>query len=632
MKLCLFCNFQSNENLMTCPKDGSSLVLIGDDPIIGLVLDGRYKVESLIGQGAAGSVYKGYQEVIGREVAIKILHDYLVSDDEFNRRFIQEAKASSRLSHPNIITIYDFGVIPKVNRPYIVMDFLQGTSLADLIIENKRLDYKMALPIFVGVAQALGEAHRHNIVHRDIKPENIVLVERGDDPMFPILVDFGIARIAQEETDGNRITKTGTVCGSPTYMSPEQCINSRVGPSSDIYSLGIVIFEALTGEVPFLSEQVVKVMSMHLSNPAPKINQMGLDVKFPVQLEALIDKMLAKDPNSRYKTMDEVADALIEIINLKENEISLAQAITAQTRLNQPPPPQNSPPHNIFNKEYKVDPEEVNQYIATDKTTASYSSLPDWNTMIAPVDRLSDNFDDVDNSTLNPAESTNYHESHPNTGYTNESVSTEKVKDNHSDNANLSSKDIALKRLEELAKTPPADIAPESPSTSKFSNLRSFDPSQFKQKKISKPPTSGGLKSLKLVFLGVFTLALISGVVYYCVNVLMAKNPSVTADTQITNLLSQGKLDECCAYMEQLKSQGKLNDKQIDQLYSLYLKLAKSLARDQDYETALETLDSIPKEANQYKLAQILKTKYLTLLQNPDSQDKSVSSGKKNKR
>lgn len=620
---------------MTCPKDGSSLVLIGDDPIIGLVLDGRYKVESLIGQGAAGSVYKGYQEVIGREVAIKILHDYLVSDDEFNRRFIQEAKASSRLSHPNIITIYDFGVIPKVNRPYIVMDFLQGTSLADLIIENKRLDYKMALPIFVGVAQALGEAHRHNIVHRDIKPENIVLVERGDDPMFPILVDFGIARIAQEETDGNRITKTGTVCGSPTYMSPEQCINSRVGPSSDIYSLGIVIFEALTGEVPFLSEQVVKVMSMHLSNPAPKINQMGLDVKFPVQLEALIDKMLAKDPNSRYKTMDEVADALIEIINLKENEISLAQAITAQTRLNQPPPPpppQNSPPHNIFNKEYKVDPEEVNQYIATDKTTASYSSLPDWNTMIAPVDRLSDNFDDVDNSTLNPAESTNYHESHPNTEYTNESVSTEKVKDNHSDNANLSSKDIALKRLEELAKTPPADIAPESPSTSKFSNLRSFDPSQFKQKKISKPPASGGLKSLKLVFLGVFTLALISGVVYYCVNVLMAKNPSVTVDTQITNLLSQGKLDECCAYMEQLKSQGKLNDKQIDQLYSLYLKLAKSLARDQDYETALETLDSIPKEANQYKLAQILKTKYLTLLQNPDSQDKSVSSGKKNKR
>ncbi len=620
---------------MTCPKDGSSLVLIGDDPIIGLVLDGRYKVESLIGQGAAGSVYKGYQEVIGREVAIKILHDYLVSDDEFNRRFIQEAKASSRLSHPNIITIYDFGVIPKVNRPYIVMDFLQGTSLADLIIENKRLDYKMALPIFVGVAQALGEAHRHNIVHRDIKPENIVLVERGDDPMFPILVDFGIARIAQEETESNRITKTGTVCGSPTYMSPEQCINSRVGPSSDIYSLGIVIFEALTGEVPFLSEQVVKVMSMHLSNPAPKINQMGLDVKFPVQLEALIDKMLAKDPNSRYKTMDEVADALIEIINLKENEISLAQAITAQTRLNQPPPPpppQNSPPHNIFNKEYKVDPEEVNQYIATDKTTASYSSLPDWNTMIAPVDRLSDNFDDVDNSTLNPAESTNYHESHPNTGYTNESVSTEKVKDNHSDNANLSSKDIALKRLEELAKTPPADIAPESPSASKFSNLRSFDPSQFKQKKTLKPPTSGGLKSLKLVFLGVFTLALISGVVYYCVNVLMAKNPSVTADTQITNLLSQGKLDECCAYMEQLKSQGKLNDKQIDQLYSLYLKLAKSLARDQDYETALETLDSIPKEANQYKLAQILKTKYLTLLQNPDSQDKSVSSGKKNKR
>ncbi len=618
MKLCLFCNFQSNENLMTCPKDGSSLVLIGDDPIIGLVLDGRYKVESLIGQGAAGSVYKGYQEVIGREVAIKILHDYLVSDDEFNRRFIQEAKASSRLSHPNIITIYDFGVIPKVNRPYIVMDYLQGTALADLIIDQKRLSYKMALPIFVGVAQALGEAHRHNIVHRDIKPENIVLVERGEDPLFPILVDFGIARIAQEETESNRITKTGTVCGSPTYMSPEQCVNSRVGPSSDIYSLGIVIFEALTGEVPFLSEQVVKVMSMHLSNPAPKLNQMGLDVKFPPQLEAIIDKMLAKDPNSRYKNMDEVAEALIEVINLKDNDMSLAQSISAKTKIIQPTGSQASPPHNFFNKEINVKPEEITKHLTNSSANASYSSLPGWDTMIAPLDKPSDanephqgQFNSLNNNQIadNSAESNDVETSQTDADGI---VPPE-------NNNQLSAKDLALKRLEELSKVSEQQPFAENKELPKYTNLKSFNPNDFKKKKVVPLSNDNNqVGKFKLIILGLFSLMLITGVIYYSINFLNSQNLPISYDTQINNLLSQGKLDDCCVYMEQLNSQGKLNIKQINQLYSLYITLAKKLARQNKYEDALETLDSIPKEASQYKIAQTLKVKYLNLLENTD--------------
>jgi serine/threonine protein kinase len=240
------------------------MVTVGDDPLLGVVVEGRYKIESVIGQGSAGTVYKAIQELIGREVAIKVLHDYLVSDQEFIKRFTQEAKASSRLSHPNIITIYDFGVIPQGGRPYIAMDLLKGTPLSDYIADKNHIPAEDALPLFKQVCSALAEAHRQGVVHRDIKPENIVLVERSGQKLFPIVVDFGIARLVQEESDVARITRTGTVCGSPTYMSPEQCMSSKVDHRSDIYSLGIVIYETLTGEVPFLSDELVKVMAMQL--------------------------------------------------------------------------------------------------------------------------------------------------------------------------------------------------------------------------------------------------------------------------------------------------------------------------------------------------------------------------------
>src|SRR5581483_9513211 len=243
------CNFQTAEDQDICPRDGSSMVTVGDDPLLGMVVEGRYKIQSVIGQGSAGTVYKAVQELIGREVAIKVLHDYLVSDDEFIKRFRQEAKASSRLSHPNIITIYDFGVIPEGQRPYIAMDLLIGTPLSDLLAQVERIPLDEAIPIFSQVCSALGEAHRQGVVHRDVKPENIVLVERSGQRLFPIVVDFGIARIV-EESDAAKITRTGTVCGSPTYMSPEQCTSSKVDHRSDIYSLGVVIYETLTGEVP----------------------------------------------------------------------------------------------------------------------------------------------------------------------------------------------------------------------------------------------------------------------------------------------------------------------------------------------------------------------------------------------
>lgn len=286
------------------------MVTVGDDPLLGLVVEGRYRIESVIGQGSAGTVYRAVQELIGREVAIKVLHDYLVSDDEFIKRFRQEAKASSRLSHPNIITIYDFGLLPKTNRPYIAMDLLRGTPLSDYIAEKNHLKLDEAIPILAQVCSALGEAHRQGVVHRDVKPENVVLVERSGQRLFPIVVDFGIARLVQEESDIAKITRTGTVCGSPTYMSPEQCTSSKVDHRSDIYSIGIVIYETLTGTVPFMSDELAKVMAMHLTDPPKPINQVRADLHFPPKLEEVVNKALSKNPEDRYQSMDEMAEAL----------------------------------------------------------------------------------------------------------------------------------------------------------------------------------------------------------------------------------------------------------------------------------------------------------------------------------
>ena len=310
MKLCLICNFQTAGEQDICPRDGSSMVTVGDDPLLGVVVEGRYKIESVIGQGSAGTVYKAVQELIGREVAIKVLHDYLVSDQEFIKRFTQEAKASSRLSHPNIITIYDFGTIPQGNRPYIAMDLLKGTPLSDLLNDRNHLSVEETIPLFKQVCGALAEAHRQGVVHRDVKPENICLVERSGQKLFPIVVDFGIARLVQEESDVARITRTGTVCGSPTYMSPEQCTSSKVDHRSDIYSLGVVIYETLTGEVPFLSDELVKVMAMHLSDPPKPLNSVRDDLHFSQALEEVVYKSLQKNPDQRYQTMEEFSEAL----------------------------------------------------------------------------------------------------------------------------------------------------------------------------------------------------------------------------------------------------------------------------------------------------------------------------------
>ncbi len=310
MKLCLVCNSHFGDDQEHCLKDNSKLVSINQDPLIGLVIQDRYKLESVIGKGTMGVVYKATQELIGREVAVKVLHSHLVADTESLKRFHQQAKAASRLNHPHIITLYDYGVIDG-GQPYIVMDLLKGMSLAQLLDERGNLHLDETFPIFKQICEGLGDAHKHGVVHRDVKPDNIVLEEHDNRKNWVKVVDFGIAKLVQGSAETlTRITQTGTVCGSPTYMSPEQFQGKEVDHRSDIYSLGAVLFETITGRVPFSAVDLVGLMSQHVSEPPPKLADVRPDLDWPPALEKLVARALAKDPDLRPYSMEDFQEDL----------------------------------------------------------------------------------------------------------------------------------------------------------------------------------------------------------------------------------------------------------------------------------------------------------------------------------
>jgi serine/threonine protein kinase len=329
MKLCLVCNFQFGDEQELCPKDLSKLVPIGKDPLIGKLIQDRYRIESLIAKGSMGVIYRATQELIGREVAIKVMHNYLVSDDESLKRYHKEAKAASRLNHPNITTIYDFGVLSS-GQPYIVMDLLAGKTLADYLKDRHQLTLNQTLMVFQQVCLALAEAHKCGIVHRDIKPENIVIDELPDGKSISVkVVDFGIATFAEGNDDTiGKITKTGTVCGSPFYMSPEQCDASTLDHRSDLYSLGVVLFETLTGKVPFDSKDIYQVLTMQVKDPPPRMKKARPDLEFNDSIEQVVAKSLAKEPAARYQTAEEFWLALAQAGGLKPGQFKNAKEAT----------------------------------------------------------------------------------------------------------------------------------------------------------------------------------------------------------------------------------------------------------------------------------------------------------------
>jgi serine/threonine-protein kinase len=257
------------------------------------MLGGRYRMESPLGQGGMAQVFKGTDTVLGREVAIKILSLQYAKDQSFVDRFRREAQAAARLNHPNVVGVYDTGSDDGTH--YIVMEFVEGRTLADFLSSGGSLLPERAVELASSVCVALSEAHKAGIVHRDIKPGNIMVTRGGEVKVM----DFGIARAASAET----VTATATVLGTASYLSPEQAQGKPVDARSDIYSLGIVLYEMLVGRVPFGGDSAVAVAYKHVQEPPEPPSRINPDIS--PSLEAVVMRALAKNPDNRYQTAEE---------------------------------------------------------------------------------------------------------------------------------------------------------------------------------------------------------------------------------------------------------------------------------------------------------------------------------------
>jgi len=280
------------------------------ESLVGTCIAEKYQILSVLGQGGMSVVFKARHLLMKKAVAIKVLLPQLVLNPQSLKRFQQEASASSSLSHPNVITVYDFGVSAQ-GLPYLVMDLLNGVSLADEVRDHGPLEVGRALKVFIQAADALYEAHRKGVIHRDLKPSNIMLASADIDADVVKIVDFGIAKVLPQEGDDlQKLTHTGEIFGSPYYMSPEQCKAEGLDARSDIYSFGCLMYEALTGKPPLVGSHALDTMYKHMNEMPPGLVNLKCEPQVRERLDAVILKCLAKQPAERYQTMKELEDEL----------------------------------------------------------------------------------------------------------------------------------------------------------------------------------------------------------------------------------------------------------------------------------------------------------------------------------
>ncbi|NOY91247.1 MAG: serine/threonine protein kinase, partial [Deltaproteobacteria bacterium] len=274
-----------------------------EDPLIGQTIDDRYAVESVLGEGGMGLVYRARHIVLGKPLAIKVLRPDVSRDEEIIKRFKQEAQSASAIGNQHIIEISDFGTLPN-GSTYFVMEFLEGNDLTHVIEEQQPIAPRRVTHIARQLCKALGAAHDKGIVHRDLKPDNIYLVKRGDDIDFVKVLDFGIAKVGGSSS---KLTRAGQVFGTPHYMSPEQCAGSGVDHRTDIYALGVILYEMVTGKVPFDADNLMGILTKHLYEQPVPPRQVNPNV--PPDLEAVIQRCMTKEADQRYPSMaDVVAD------------------------------------------------------------------------------------------------------------------------------------------------------------------------------------------------------------------------------------------------------------------------------------------------------------------------------------
>ena len=322
---CPVCELYLNKDAMFCSECGIPLILPGSqthpyyehqhsaslptirlvnpDPLIGHLIDGKYELTARLGEGGMSVVYRARRVHIGDEVAVKIMQRRFVSDEAALTRFRREARAAAMLHHPNVITIHDFGETGDDKAPaYIVMEFVKGTPLRDLVKNEDRLSVERASRLMRGICAGVGAAHRQGVVHRDLKPENIIVLapHEGEKYESVRVLDFGLAKLLAD-------AHTGTVVGTPYYMSPEQCLGDTLDPRSDVYSLGAMFYEMLSGKRPFVADTVSGNVNKHLYEEPPPLPE---ELNIPRRVSAAIMRALAKNPDDRPQNATELARQL----------------------------------------------------------------------------------------------------------------------------------------------------------------------------------------------------------------------------------------------------------------------------------------------------------------------------------
>ncbi|HET8936654.1 MAG TPA: protein kinase [Polyangiales bacterium] len=307
---------------------GPPALAASGDPLVGTTLDNRYRILRVIGEGGMGVVYEALHVLIEKHVAIKVLRDTFTGRADVVERFRQEAKSASKIGHPNIVDVSDFGETPS-GQSYIVMEMLIGEDLADVLARERALTPARAVRIAYQIARALHATHKKNIVHRDLKPENIYLVERDGAKDVVKIVDFGVAKMNDMEVrPGRRLTRTGMLFGTPEYMSPEQALGKPFDHRVDIYALGAILFELIAGRVPFIGENFMEILAHHGHSPLPSLRSVNKNVHVSAELEAVMARALAKDPQGRHVSMGAFADDLRSVPEMGAANLSEILAVS----------------------------------------------------------------------------------------------------------------------------------------------------------------------------------------------------------------------------------------------------------------------------------------------------------------
>jgi serine/threonine protein kinase len=309
---CPTCQSEFDKGEQFCPKDGSPLSTSSHaaDPLVGRVLGGRYRLTDRLGQGGMGTVYRAVHTLMDKPLAVKILRGELSTDTEAIARFHREARSASRLDHDHCIRVTDFGQTED-RLLYLAMELLEGRSLTQRIKESS-MPIAEAAQIAHAVAQALEHAHEAGIIHRDLKPDNVFLARRPRGREIVKVLDFGLAKLADDSGKSRSITRDGTVFGTPEYMAPEQAQGEPLDPRTDLYALGVLLFHMLTGELPFRAETFVALLTKHVRDVPPRPSD--LEPSIPPELETIVLTCMQKKPAQRYPSATALAEALLPFV------------------------------------------------------------------------------------------------------------------------------------------------------------------------------------------------------------------------------------------------------------------------------------------------------------------------------